>query len=1231
MHGKKAKDVPQGADAPKLARRCVAGEPMPKKRGTSRTLRREWTEQELVRPEAQPLLWKRLTKDQRRVMTDIHAWLTQFVRLPIPKTSRSGARGPFSYYEIADHRRSNVILIDGGRGSGKTSILVTLLDLWRRVASGERLTAKREAEAPARRKRSRWNVIVQQLNGELAGRLIPVQALDLQPLPPSTSLLPWLANRILELVNSLEDPTGKRTPAEPSEPIASWQPEWKRELPSRLAWKELMQCAAIGWNSNLPDRRGTLDPDSYAVELDQAERARLNMVDAWRKLAAAVVADAHRLYPDLVHEDARIVIPIDDADMNPHRCVELLELMRSLWSPHVVFVLTGHSKLFLKTLQIHYFRLLRQPLGPAALSQQELDYIEATPNPRTLARQVYDKVIPSHHRFGIRPLGGSERLKLLSDLLQAPIGKDEDDEHLPPKRLAEYFELSPVLQRGLPHRLRRILNIRQALRQGSRAGELIKELWLDAIDNSELSHEDQRTLRQFIQLDSHKELRVVVRNRFEPEVERLVQMFRNSGIDLQVNVVTGYSFKVLAGGPRKEMTPLPDYLSALLLLASDVAADERAGRFPQMYPAPRGSGYPLFVSQVPLTSKPSLPLTFRWPLPDWVAPVDFSIFDRDCGEYLITLNDIGVSSESWQHSLVGLYLSGVLGVGLARRIPRRTLVDSSRRPRAATVDDWKKWVTWIVRSAYARENQAPRRFSTLRERAFRKWLSEGGILIAAPEYGLPASIANELLETWLAAAQRHGGYYEHVIERARQARYRRVEAAIEEALSPRGRVPSLPPGTEDVLKEIDAANPDFAWAYLISGRQDPSLAVFSQIEDTLYQIPVRHNVLSTVQSPRSVDSYLTLLEVKPFFPVTTKEDLWGLEARLRKHVSVEGAASRAVVELWEFITANDPESTGRELPWVRLEGTGLKVELPPELLEYRAEPLSRRRRTQRDIPMGAGRALRVYELNDWLESLPVSVQSMLQVAHDIDEDEWDIREEPADVVEKIQHALLPHATTLVRAQGLILEIGWPVPRWSTFLDWKLTEEVWSQLLRDLASLGLGDSAERVHEPLGNIIYSFLEGMRGLCFDRATAIPPLGSDVSPETFLETAKELRKLSSWDGQIGVRKNRLVEWVEFMVPLFAAPETGLPRKFAEGLLRGFKAAPALASSDGPIPFTATSSDGQQFIRKLRHERIELALKLAKQPWGHDDVQRVLEEIDASAGEDHPWFEFIGKSGSSK
>lgn len=81
-----------------------------------------------VRREAQPHTWGELTAQQRQVIEQINDWLREYVSLPVPAEGKG--KSLLQRALVDEHRYSNVVLIDGGRGSGKTSVMMTLLALW---------------------------------------------------------------------------------------------------------------------------------------------------------------------------------------------------------------------------------------------------------------------------------------------------------------------------------------------------------------------------------------------------------------------------------------------------------------------------------------------------------------------------------------------------------------------------------------------------------------------------------------------------------------------------------------------------------------------------------------------------------------------------------------------------------------------------------------------------------------------------------------------------------------------------------------------------------------------------------------------------------------------------------------------------------------------------------------------------------------------------------------------
>ena len=422
--------------------------------------------QKMPRQESQPRTWSQLTEEQQEVVCDIHEWCCVFSnknsrRRPEKRATRSNGRSILSAVP------TSFSPIDGGRGSGKTSVMLSILRLWNELLGQNRDWSKE------------WTPLQDTLE-RLKGRIITVPILDLEPLPASTSLLPWIAGRVLKLGEDIETHSS-RSSGTPNK-RGKWAPEYEQEPAWKKAWRELLQDAAAGWTERVAHPRGALDTEAFAIELEQENLARLSLLSRWRQFVSEVLTSATMHFGHLLKEDVRLVISIDDADMNPLRCAELLRLLRLLWHPRVVFMLTGHSDLFHKTLllQIHgVFRQLHH--GNHSSNAHDVGVDALPPTAETLAFQIYDKAIPPQQRFALPSLDLEQRLRLLRTVLDVPLRQRSDARC--PNTLSEYLELNPYVLPALPKWLREIQNFRQvALNVGAQGANAIAHaLWRDAL------------------------------------------------------------------------------------------------------------------------------------------------------------------------------------------------------------------------------------------------------------------------------------------------------------------------------------------------------------------------------------------------------------------------------------------------------------------------------------------------------------------------------------------------------------------------------------------------------------------------------------------------------------------------------------------------------------------------------------------------------------------------------
>ena len=116
---------------------------------------------------------------------------------------------------------------------------------------------------------------------------------------------------------------------------APWNLDADDELKSRTSWKRLQRSVLMGWDSNVPQRRAQVDPEEYFHEQEQAVRDRLELPHCFVEFMDALEADFRARHAT---DKAPILflVAVDDADMNPRRTVELLELLRKLWHEFIV-------------------------------------------------------------------------------------------------------------------------------------------------------------------------------------------------------------------------------------------------------------------------------------------------------------------------------------------------------------------------------------------------------------------------------------------------------------------------------------------------------------------------------------------------------------------------------------------------------------------------------------------------------------------------------------------------------------------------------------------------------------------------------------------------------------------------------------------------------------------------------------------------------------------------------
>jgi hypothetical protein len=307
-------------------------------------------EAEVLRPEARPLPYAQLDKQQQAALDRVVGLLTTAAGAAQPPSSDRETRpaqapptGP--YLESA--RCSRNILLSGERGTGKTTLmlsLATLLSTRPDVPLDESLP-----QAVADQTRALYR------------RLVWLETLDMEPLASEVNLLGAVLARI-------EDAVGARFPGldRAPETVPLLHPGASfHDISREMA--RLQTSVALTFGGNLSDRAGSLDPDTFAVESRRAERERLGL----DRRFAGVLAGLSMALASTVELTAPVfVLPVDDVDLNVGACVPLLRLLRSTSSPHLIVVLAADVALLSTILRLNYLGELAR-ISTTALSDAD--------------------------------------------------------------------------------------------------------------------------------------------------------------------------------------------------------------------------------------------------------------------------------------------------------------------------------------------------------------------------------------------------------------------------------------------------------------------------------------------------------------------------------------------------------------------------------------------------------------------------------------------------------------------------------------------------------------------------------------------------------------------------------------------------------------------------------------------------------------------------------------------
>ncbi len=1127
---------------------------------------------------------------------------------------------------------NRVILIDGGRGAGKTTVLLSVLD--------------RIAQQPAFERDS------------LRVHFFLLPLLDLHPLPRTTSILSHVAARLL--------------PTDAARSPAPWRPSHDAVETVRTRWRAFAQNAALGWDSNVVARSAHLDAEAYAHELERATSSWRNIGRVFSELLDEL-CDARRKdqqpSPDGRSWRPLFVLPIDDADMNPERSLEAMELFRALSHPRLAFVLTGDSKLFESQLRASYLGRLREPLRHLRLDSADLTATSHRSDAIRLAYEYFERVIPPDQRCQLPGFDAETRADAhepLRKLLEMLVVVDAADD-ASRVTLASLLRSNGLLGEALPERLRPLINLQRLIEKDvgplddaapngrSRAvgGPLLSSLppraqsgaatsapprpevaflwamrriWRDAVRHATLGMGGQEMLLRMVRLDYKEHALELVTGALTLSAMYQEVELRAEADELRIELRRPMRLMGAAMGIERPGEPceLPPKIVAAFELAYDVAVLSKRARVIGRSPLPAEHEPGVVRVELPCRNLDTT-LSLTWPLPRLST---FSAQHR-----LIEGTIRRLTEEQRSSANAGRHRPFERD-SAARALVFGSLIELGALPPGDRIPLWDELLETVTERmrraagevAEARGGRERAVQSLLADDAIEAWAMTGLVLLAAPESGLPPGQAEHLLAALSSrfsevpiGAER--SLWDEVRALAPEGRARRIDAALKAAT--RGDVNLLDrlarfseaARVTEVLKELDdrALARHHPWFKFVQTevqaaeeRKDPNVIA----QQMLSRLAATVLPAATPPAAPAVSSLSSYIE-------------WSL---VRKGLLRRGAREVEAV-IGSATLPLDGDLPREELPFSIANAwrSTLKEGAPPALYEavhalptgrLRVRPLARREdedtRTLPDVqPAGSPEArvivrtfvMTVRPPDNPNGELPPHLDLFYRVV-------WDLATDGFINAPRLGDPYITGNLVEIAGSGREGGIPWPTMPFQALLDLEMIDENWTRLADNILRPGPTASSMSPQDRVDALAFFLVELIKQVALRRQA---PARSDFKSapseaqwrRLIASLYPDLERTS--DGAErgfafgGERRVAFQDW-RARVPLLAAPECGLSQTAATAILRGV--------FDGKKDHEALRAQ----LRDYRVEHVRRSGRTGPAAW--------IAKVDAKEWfRDHPWI----------
>lgn len=330
---------------------------------------------EKLRPEADKLAHTSLSETQCEA-------LTQLIELLMSALDSSSKK--------STNKVSRLAFLDGEKGAGKSSLLMTIEDWVKSGKADYKKTANKPAYESLQKTCEQLTQKLNRKNSEDPRNTIHwLSPLILDPMPPGANLLGAILARIAIKLRKLTHQNlnyiGRLDASAEGKGLARF---------------EDFQATAIRMiEGNLVEHSSRMDPDNFAVHVRELESEKVSLADDLN----AVINQC--LGPE---NQSILVLVIDDLDLRPSKAVEVLKLANMLSIPRLFFIFVGSIREMDQVLYYDVQGEFRDLLHDSN-SETETEEIEAVAN--EISSSLIRKLVPQAQQISIKDMSVPESLK----------------------------------------------------------------------------------------------------------------------------------------------------------------------------------------------------------------------------------------------------------------------------------------------------------------------------------------------------------------------------------------------------------------------------------------------------------------------------------------------------------------------------------------------------------------------------------------------------------------------------------------------------------------------------------------------------------------------------------------------------------------------------------------------------------------------------------------------------